>query len=165
MKLILEKYEKVVGRFESIEEEFDINIDRQAETLVAELYSKNNRSDVVAQFSASMYEPEELYDIDFSQEFSYEEFKEFFPKDTTIVYLNTLEVPDPNKGKGYGAYLFSSMIDYFDIAGFEQLYGNARPYGNKTTRMSRDILVKFYKGFDFEIFLETENNTLIRRIK
>ena len=100
----------------------------------------------------------------FEDEMSEDEYDELFPDDS-FATIETLEISDDYKGKGFARPLMLKALDYIKSTGEYTVYLNASPMGFKG--LSIEPLVNFYKSFGFKIIIDdyAENKEMILYLK
>lgn len=63
--------------------------------------------------------------------------------------------------KGYGQYVMQLIVDEADRLGVT-LVGTAEPFGTPEVRIPKGALIKFYKGFGFDI---DSRGSMVRKLK
>lgn len=96
----------------------------------------------------------------FEDDFSEEEYMEFFPTDE-FISLDILFIEPGYRGQGYAQYLMSEFLDYV-----QSKFGNIPIYLNSSSMDSREgmstqALVSFYKAHGFKEILDEGPNVLM----
>ena len=96
----------------------------------------------------------------FEDEMSEEEFDRIFPDDS-FATIETLEINDEYKGKGYARPLMNKALSLIKERGENIVYLNASPMGFRGLNIND--LVKFYASFGFKIIVDDydENKEMV----
>ncbi len=87
---------------------------------------------------------------------SEDDYYEIFPDDE-FVQIEVIKVFDDYQDVGYGKELMKKAIELSKSMGYNRIYLNASPMGNRGLKISE--LVSFYKKFGFNIIPQTDNWT------
>ena len=145
---------KLLHIFESVMDElfFTYETDEDIVTIKA-LKNREVVGKVVLEFVVNGYR--EFEDQDGTEALSPEDYDKIFPNDS-YVKIESLDVIDDEKGKGYAKQLLDKARSQAKKDGEKVMYLNASPKG--FTGLSLNDLVGFYKAYGFEVLIDSGNN-------
>lgn len=89
----------------------------------------------------------------FKTEMSEEKYDELFPNDR-YAHIDKIEVNPIYRGLGLSRQLMRRALAYVKSENEKIVYLNANPYDDNNEGLDLDSLVRFYKSFGFEVFID-----------